>query len=42
MKKFFEEPIVEVEKFVMENIMVQIDESNNEWTDEADMDGIIG
>ena len=35
MKKYFEEPIVEVEKFVMETIMVKFDESNNEWIDEA-------
>lgn len=40
MKKFFEEPIVEVEKFVMENIMVQIDESSNEWTDITGMEDI--
>lgn len=35
MKKVFEEPIVEVERFVMETIMVKFDLSDNEWTDEG-------
>lgn len=36
MKKFFEEPVIEVEKFVVETIMVKDDmlESTPDWTEE--------
>lgn len=39
MKKFFEEPIVEVEKFAIEPIMVVDDnyESGN-WTEDMELD----